>query len=323
MPRKDHWDAVYTAKTNDEVSWFEIDPTISLDLIQQVSPPPSSVIDVGGGQSFLVDRLLDIGNGKVAVLDISSVALERTKERLGEQAASVDWIEADITSIPDVGRFDLWHVCGAEMSVEIRPETEQDRAAIRLVNQAAFGGNAEANLVDALRDGGFVEVSLVAVDNEQIVGHILFSRVQIAARDETVDAMSLAPMFMPNEKGRTVSVALRISPCGAPFSASYWPSSPFFPLSAGFCRSSSSEAPSTPVLRKYINVLFDVLIRIPHSSTSSIRQLVSLASPSGKSCTGSPVARPSVTKCQRVGFGSAQCFFVGCGLVLGSFETIK
>ena len=109
MPRKDHWDAVYTAKTNDEVSWFEIDPTISLDLIQQVSPPPSSVIDVGGGQSFLVDRLLDIGIDGVAVLDISSVALNRSKERLGEQAASVEWIEADITSIPDVGRFDLWH----------------------------------------------------------------------------------------------------------------------------------------------------------------------------------------------------------------------
>jgi len=109
MPRKDHWDAVYTTKANDEVSWFEVDPTISLDLIEQVSPPPKSVIDVGGGQSFLVDRLLDTGIDQVAVLDISNVALDRTKERLGERAASIEWIEGDVTSISDVGTFDLWH----------------------------------------------------------------------------------------------------------------------------------------------------------------------------------------------------------------------
>lgn len=83
MPHKDHWDAVYTTKANDEVSWFEVDPTISLDLIQQVSPPPKSVLDVGGGQSFLVDCLIDIGIDQVAVLDISNVALDRTKARLG------------------------------------------------------------------------------------------------------------------------------------------------------------------------------------------------------------------------------------------------
>jgi SAM-dependent methyltransferase len=109
MPRKDHWDAVYTTKANDEVSWYEVDPSLSFNLIQQVSPSPKSVIDVGGGQSFLVDRLLDSGIEKVSVLDISSGALARTKERLGERAASVEWIEADVTSISNVGTFDLWH----------------------------------------------------------------------------------------------------------------------------------------------------------------------------------------------------------------------
>ncbi|SRR6056297_1393808 len=109
MPRKDHWNAVYTSKANDEVSWFEVDPTISLDLIQQVPSRPKSVIDVGGGQSFLVDRLLDRGIEKVAVLDISSVALARTKERIGDQAASVEWVEADVTMVSEVGTFDLWH----------------------------------------------------------------------------------------------------------------------------------------------------------------------------------------------------------------------
>jgi SAM-dependent methyltransferase len=109
MPRKDHWEAVYTTKSSDEVSWYEVDPSLSLNLIQQVSPTPNSVIDVGGGQSLLVDRLLDIGIGKVAVLDISNVALDRTKDRLGGRAANVEWIEADVTSISNVGTFDLWH----------------------------------------------------------------------------------------------------------------------------------------------------------------------------------------------------------------------
>lgn len=80
------------------------------------------------------------------------------------------------------------------MTVAIRPETGQDQKAIWSVNQAAFGGDAEANLVDALRDGGFAEVSLVAEVDGEIVGHILFSRVAIVTNVGTVDALSLAPM---------------------------------------------------------------------------------------------------------------------------------
>lgn len=80
------------------------------------------------------------------------------------------------------------------MTVAIRPEADQDRAAIWNVNQAAFEGDAEANLVDALRDGGFAEVSLVAEADGEIVGHIVFSRVAIVTNVGTVDALTLAPM---------------------------------------------------------------------------------------------------------------------------------
>ena len=80
------------------------------------------------------------------------------------------------------------------MDVELRPENREDRDAIRHVNNAAFGGDVEANLVDALRDGGFAEVSLVAELDGEIVGHILFSPVSIMTKAGTVDAMSLAPM---------------------------------------------------------------------------------------------------------------------------------
>ena len=77
------------------------------------------------------------------------------------------------------------------MMVEIRPESPGDRGAIRLVNRAAFDGDTEADLVDALRDGEFVEASLVAESDGEIVGHILFSRVSIVTDAGTVNAINL------------------------------------------------------------------------------------------------------------------------------------
>lgn len=76
----------------------------------------------------------------------------------------------------------------------IRPETDKDRMAIWNVDRTAFNSDAEANLVDALRDGGFVEASLMAELDGQIVGHILFSRITIITNNGTVEAVSLAPM---------------------------------------------------------------------------------------------------------------------------------
>ncbi len=80
------------------------------------------------------------------------------------------------------------------MNVVIRPERPDDWRAIRHVNQAAFDGDTEADLVESLRDGGFVEVSLVADMHEEIVGHILFSRVSIVTDGGTMNVLSLAPM---------------------------------------------------------------------------------------------------------------------------------
>ena len=79
-------------------------------------------------------------------------------------------------------------------SIVVRPEAENDRQVIRNVNRAAFGTDAEADLVDALREGGYVEVSLVAESDGQVVGHILFSKLSIITNYATVVADSLAPM---------------------------------------------------------------------------------------------------------------------------------
>ena len=80
------------------------------------------------------------------------------------------------------------------MNLEIRPETNEDAKCVWNVNRNAFETEAEANLVNALRDGGYSEVSLIAVVDGEIVGHILFTRITIVTKTGTVDALSLAPM---------------------------------------------------------------------------------------------------------------------------------
>lgn len=110
MDKTAHWENVYQTKSSTDVSWYEPDPKQSLDLILDAAGEKRGrVIDVGGGQSFLVDRLLDSGFKQVAVLDISSAAIEATKARLGERASQVEWMVADITQAVTLGKFDIWH----------------------------------------------------------------------------------------------------------------------------------------------------------------------------------------------------------------------
>ena len=110
IDRKTHWDSVYSAMDETGVSWYQSAPRLSLDLIRSVAPAKGGrVIDVGGGASLLVDSLLDLPFEQIAVLDVSETALSKAKARLGERAASVDWIAADITEGPALARFDVWH----------------------------------------------------------------------------------------------------------------------------------------------------------------------------------------------------------------------
>lgn len=109
MDRQQHWEQVYATKGVTEVSWFEADPRVSLELIERASPGHGSVIDVGGGASRLVDQLLAADFKRVAVLDISATALAHAKSRLGALAVRVEWIVGDVIEVPDVGQFDVWH----------------------------------------------------------------------------------------------------------------------------------------------------------------------------------------------------------------------
>ena len=72
-------------------------------------PKTANIIDVGGGDSKLVDYLLNKGFNNITVLDISEKAIEKAKNRLGDKAKKVNWIVSDITEFEPNTSFDIWH----------------------------------------------------------------------------------------------------------------------------------------------------------------------------------------------------------------------
>ena len=108
--RKNHWDNIYQSKTIQEVSWYQPKPETSLQFIRELKLPlTAKIIDIGGGDSFLVDCLLDLGYENITVLDISATAIERAKQRLGNHAQKVKWIITDVTNFQPKEKYDVWH----------------------------------------------------------------------------------------------------------------------------------------------------------------------------------------------------------------------
>ncbi len=108
--KKDHWEKVYQTKNIEEVSWYQPKPETSLNLIQEAGLPlTASIIDIGGGDSFLVDHLINLGFEDITILDISETALNKAKERLGARAEKIKWIVADAASFEPKEQYDIWH----------------------------------------------------------------------------------------------------------------------------------------------------------------------------------------------------------------------
>ena len=111
MERKEHWENVFSTKTEKEVSWYQHYPQVSVDFIQQFQLPlDTKIIDIGGGDSYLMDALLELGYTNLYVLDISEKAIERLKNRLGKKAKDkVTFIVSDVLDFHPNNTFDLWH----------------------------------------------------------------------------------------------------------------------------------------------------------------------------------------------------------------------
>jgi 2-polyprenyl-3-methyl-5-hydroxy-6-metoxy-1,4-benzoquinol methylase len=153
MDVKAHWEAIYGNKAPDAVSWYRPHLEFSLGLIGRVASDRSaSVIDVGGGESTLVDDLLARGYENLTVLDVSQTAIEVTKKRLGQAAERVRWIAGDITQVElQPGAYDVWH----DRAVFHFLTSPEERAAY--VRQAAR----------AVRSGGHVIVCAFGPEGPQ------------------------------------------------------------------------------------------------------------------------------------------------------------
>lgn len=145
MKRKEHWENVYRTKTDHELSWYREHLDNSLKLIlESGAGKDADIIDVGGGSSILADDLLDNGFVDVTVLDISSAALDRSKERLGKRADRIEWIAADITDVVlPKDRYDVWH----------------DRAVFHFLTNASDRRKYLELVVRSVKPGGHIIVA--------------------------------------------------------------------------------------------------------------------------------------------------------------------
>jgi 2-polyprenyl-3-methyl-5-hydroxy-6-metoxy-1,4-benzoquinol methylase len=150
--RQAHWQNVYKEKGENQVSWFQERPNISLALIEAVRADRSSaIIDIGGGASRLVDALVEKGYQDLTVLDLSDSAVSIARMRLGERAAMVKWIVADVTRWEPPRSYDLWH----------------DRAAFHFLTEASDRSAYIDRLTTAVPRGGHAIIGTFALDGPE------------------------------------------------------------------------------------------------------------------------------------------------------------
>jgi len=146
--RKKHWGNVYQEKSPSDVSWYQKEPKLSLDLIRCTQVASNeAIIDVGGGASVLVDHLCKECFTNLAVLDISENALASAKKRLGDSAKSIEWFVSDITQFDAPQKFSLWH----------------DRALFHFLTDPSDRKSYVKALKNALRPGGHLIIATFAI----------------------------------------------------------------------------------------------------------------------------------------------------------------
>jgi 2-polyprenyl-3-methyl-5-hydroxy-6-metoxy-1,4-benzoquinol methylase len=145
MKTQEHWEQIYRTKAPDQLSWYSPRLSASLELIERASVSRKApVIDVGGGESTLVDDLLARGYQNITVLDISQAAIDSNKKRLRKKAERVHWLTADITKVElEPARFDVWH----------------DRAVFHFLTASNDRAAYVRQVVKAVKHGGHVIVS--------------------------------------------------------------------------------------------------------------------------------------------------------------------
>lgn len=171
MEKSKHWDDIYAQKALNEVSWYRRHLETSLEWIRFTGlSTDAQIIDVGGGASTLVDDLVALHYRNVSVLDISRVALDEAKQRLGGDSAKVQWIEGDITSVKlPPGHYDLWH----------------DRAVFHFLTKVEDRMAYLKTATQSIKSGGFLIVATFALEGPLTCSGLFvdrYSRNSLAAQ---------------------------------------------------------------------------------------------------------------------------------------------
>lgn len=108
--KKQHWENVFATKKETEVSWYQEKPETSLQFFERNNiPKNANILEIGGGDSYLIDNLLEQGYESLTLLDISENAIERIKKRLGKKAEKVNFVVSDILDFSPSEKFDVIH----------------------------------------------------------------------------------------------------------------------------------------------------------------------------------------------------------------------
>jgi len=188
----EHWNNLYGSKSAQELSWTQTRPGVVLSWLEQIGPQPgSAALEVGGGQGILVDHLLERGWGPVTVLDLSEVALEQARTRLGTNGESVRWQVGDVTTAalePDC--YTLWH----------------DRAVFHFLTDPAAVARYVTQASTSLRPGGHLMLSTFAPDGPERCSGLGVQRYS---------AQTLLELFAPHFRKRATERELHLTPWGA------------------------------------------------------------------------------------------------------------
>ena len=139
--KKEHWEKVFATKQETEVSWYQQKPETSLEFFTKNNiPKDAKIIDIGGGDSHLIDYLLEMGFSNLFLLDISENAIERIKKRLGDKAYQVTFIVSDILDFQPETKFDVWH----------------DRASFHFLTNEAEIAKYKAIVTNSMNENGYL-----------------------------------------------------------------------------------------------------------------------------------------------------------------------
>ena len=138
---KEHWEKIFISKKENEVSWFQEYPKTSVEFFDLFKLPlDANIIDIGGGDSHLVDVFIEKWYKNIYVLDISVNAIEKTQKRLGANADKVHWIVSDILDFKPSVKFDFWH----------------DRAAFHFLTSEEHINKYVAIAEESINKGGYL-----------------------------------------------------------------------------------------------------------------------------------------------------------------------